>query len=281
MKKVLITGGEGVLAGYLKKALGRNYKVYAPSKTVLDITKRKNLENFFNKNKPQVIIHLAAKTNVDECEKNPKETFLVNAEGTKYLAELCLREKVKMVYISTAAIFNGQKEKFYEDDSPDPVNIYGESKLLGEEYVKNSLNDFLIIRSGWLIGGGVKQRKFVSIIIEKAKTQDEIAIANDKFGTLTSAKELADFIKVSLKLDRKGVYHFGSKGVCSRYDIAKKILTFLKSEVRLVAVPSRYFAKVYPAPRPNREVLGSRKVKFPFTWQKSLKDYFYKEIISK
>lgn len=268
------------MAGYAKKTLKKNYLVMAPDRNKLDITKKRKLADFFKKHKPEIVIHLAAKTNVDECEKNPKEAFLVNSEGTKNLAELCLKHDAKMVYLSTAAIFDGGKERFYEDDTPNPVNVYGKSKLLGEEHIKNTLKDFLIIRSGWLIGGGVKQRKFVSIIVEKAKTQKEIAIANDKFGTLTGAEELAKFIDSCLRSGRTGTFHFGSRGVCSRYDIAKKILKFLKSDAKLIPVPSEFFSQTYPAPRPNKEVLGSRKIKFPFNWQTSLKKYFFKEIFN-
>lgn len=133
-KKILITGGKGVLAGYVRKSLNGE-SVFAPNHQALDVTDKKAVESFFKKIKPDIVIHLAAKTNVDECEKKPKEAFLVNSEGTKNIAVACRKYKAFLVYVSTAAVFDGRKNCFYEGNRKNPVNIYGKSKLLGEEYI--------------------------------------------------------------------------------------------------------------------------------------------------
>lgn len=279
MKKILITGGNGVLAQYVKK-LFKNYTIFSPGRRELDVTDKKSVQDFFKKNMPRIVIHLAAKTNVDECEKNPKEAFLVNSDGTENVAKACKVNNSFLVYVSTAAVFNGKKDIFYEDDQKDPVNVYGKSKLLGEEYIEQILNNFIIIRAAWLIGGGKREKKFISYIIDQINRGTKgIKVVNDKFGTLTYANELANFIKESLLEERKGIYHFGSKGVCSRYDIAERILLVMNSKINLIPVSSDYFSNVFYAPRPQREVIGSKKIEFPKTWEKSLEDYLKSEII--
>jgi len=195
MKKVLITGGNGVLAQYVKKSF-TDYQVLAPGHKELDITNDRLINSFFEKNSPEIVLHLAAKTNVDECEKSPEEAFLVNGDGTKNIAEVCKKTGSLLVYISTAAVFDGNKEVFYEEDEPDPVNTYGKSKLQGEKYIQEVLESFLIVRAAWLIGGGKKEKKFVSYVVDQLdKGAKEIKAVSDKYGTITYAKELADLIK--------------------------------------------------------------------------------------
>lgn len=278
-KSVLITGGDGVLAQYVKKSL-KDYIIYSPDHKDLDITNKKTIHNFFKSNKPDIVLHLAAKTNVDECEKNPEDAFLVNSEGTKNIAELSREHNSFLVYISTAAVFDGKKDIFYENDSKNPVNVYGKSKLLGENYIETTLKNFLIIRAAWLIGGGKKEKKFISYLIDQInKGEKKLKVVNDKFGTITYAKELADLIGHFLLEQENGIYHFGSRGVCSRFDIARKIVSLMSSDVALEPVSSDYFSPTFSAPRPVREVIGSRKIKFPKTWEESLEDYLKNEII--
>lgn len=277
-KKILITGGKGVLAGYVKKVF-KDDIVFAPGHKGLDVTDKKAIGRFFKKHKPDIVIHLVAKTNVDECEKNPKEAFLVNSEGTKNMVEACKKGKAFLVYVSTAAVFNGRKDCFCEDDKKNPVNIYGQSKLRGEEYIQKILKDFLILRAGWLIGGGKKEKKFISYIVKQLRKKKKLEVVNDKFGTITHAKELADFIKEALEDKKSGVYHFGSRGSPSRFDIAKEIVSLLGQKVTILPVSSEKFKDVFFAPRPTHEVIRSKKIAFKRTWQESLKDYIRNELL--
>lgn len=278
-RKVLITGGEGVLAGYVRRLLQKKFQVFSPSHKELDITDKRRLTSFFKNKKPDFVIHLAAYTNVDEGEKNARVAFGVNSEATRNIAKLCQRFDSFLVYTSTAAVFNGKKKIFYEDDKKGPVNVYGKSKLKGEEYIQEILDKFAIVRLGWLIGGGKKEKKFVSYIVEKAKSSNEIPVVTDKVGTISYAKEVAEFIGKLLNDKRTGVYHFGSRGEASRFDIAKAVVKLLGSKTKLVPVASAYFATAFSAPRPDREVLGSKKIKFPSDWEESLELYFYNEIL--
>jgi dTDP-4-dehydrorhamnose reductase len=279
MKKILITGGSGVLAQYVKKSL-KNFILLLPTHQELDITNQKVVEDFFKKNNPDTVIHLAAKTNVDECEENPDETLLVNSQGTKNIAETCKKNDSLLVYVSSAAVFDGKRNIFYEDDEKNPINVYGKSKLLGENYIQEILNKFIIIRAAWLIGGGRREKKFVSYVLDQLRKEaSEIKIVNDKFGTLTYAKELADIINKFLVEEKTGVYHFGSNGACSRFDIASKVVSYVGKEVKLIPVPSSYFSNTFSAPRPDNEVVGSKKIKFPNSWEESLEEYLRGEIL--
>ena len=279
MKKVLITGGDGVLAEYIKNAF-KNFVLFSPNHQELDITNKKAVQNFFKKNNPNTVIHLAAKTNVDECEKNPNDAFLINSQGTKNIAEACKRNNAFLVYISTAAVFNGKKDIYYEEDEKDPLNVYGKSKLLGENHIQEILNKFLIIRAAWLIGGGKKEKKFISYILDQLfKGAREIKAVNDKLGTLTYAKELAGVIKKFIAEGKTGVYHFGSIGVCSRFDMASKVISSVGKEVKLIPVSSSYFSNTFSAPRPDREAIGSKKIEFLNSWEKSLEEYLHSEIL--
>ena len=277
MRKIFITGGSGVLGGYVLKTFSSD-KLYSPSHSEVDILDTEQLNKTFEIFKPEIVIHLAAKTNVDECEKNPKEAMLINSEGAKNLAVLCKKFKSFLVYISTAAVFDGEKEFFSEDDLPNPVNVYGKSKLSGEKYVEKNLRDYLIIRAGWLIGGGKNEKKFVSYIINQAKENNVIKAVNDKVGTITYAKELSLLIKDLLSEKQEGLFHFGSRGVCSRFEIARKILEIIGKDIKVIPVPSSYFEKSFSAPRPKREVIISRRIKFPSTWEESLTNYLTEEV---
>lgn len=280
--KVLLTGSEGTLGQYLQylKDLDK-YDVFYGTKKTLDITSKRNISRVFAKIKPKFVIHLAAKTNVDYCEEHVDEAYRVNVAGTANIVDACKKHGSTLIFISTTAIFNGKKKGNYEDDIPDPINIYGKSKLDAEKKIQKHLHDYYIIRCGWLIGGGKREKKFISYILRQSETEKEIKVVSDKFGTITYAKELSDFIEqnlLSLKLPF-GIYHFGSKGFCSRYDIARSVFRLLKQNVSLLPVLSITFNDRFFAPRPNYEVMKSNKIKFSKTWRQSLRDYISHEII--
>lgn len=276
--KILITGGYGVLGRYVSKSF-IDASIFTPSHRELDLTNRKLLCKFFSQHKPRTVIHLAAYTDVDGCEKYPELAMEVNALATKNISELCASHNCLLVYMSTAAVFPGTKKKHYEDDAPNPVNVYGKSKLLGENYVRDIVKDHLIIRIAWLIGGGKMEKKFVSFIVNKSATEKEIRVVSDNQGTLAYAKEVAEFIKQLVESDRRGTFHYGSMGNCTRVDIAKRIIKLLNRNVKIVPVTSNYFKNSFFAKRPSIEALGSRKTKFPYTWQESLETYIRNEIL--
>src|SRR5688572_4636838 len=135
--KVFVTGAGGVVGFYVEGILNTSeYKLYLANKKTLDITKKRNVYNLIHSFKPDIVIHLAAKTNVDQCQKNPKETLLINTEGTRNLVLACTNLNTTFIFISTAAVFDGRKKGFYENDNPNPLNIYGRSKFEAEGIIK-------------------------------------------------------------------------------------------------------------------------------------------------
>lgn len=279
--KVLVTGGKGSLASYFPRVFSKDkFKLLMTGKDALNVTNKKKVFKKIGDFRPDVVIHLAAMTNVDECEKNPKKCFLVNTEGTRNVAEACKKFGSLLVYMSTSAVFEGRKKGYFENDKPNPVNIYAKAKLKGEEFIKKNLKRFYIVRAGWIIGGGKREKKFISIIIKLSKKNKEIKVAEDKFGTIVYARDLSEFFKrLSLEKLPYGVYHFGTHGICSRLDIAKEVFATIKKTVKIIPATSNEFLGKYPAPRPDYEVLKSRKIKFSKDWRKSLREYLLSEII--
>lgn len=277
-KKVLVTGADGVFAKYVIDHFKKNnYNVIPTNKSLVDVSKKEDVLKIVNSENPDIIIHLAALTNVDECEKNPTKARRVNALGTRNITAVCGPMRT-LIYISTSAVFDGNKKGYSELDQPAPLNIYGKTKLEGEEFVKSTLKEYYIVRAGWLIGGGEKEKKFISYIIDDIKKGKRISVVNDKFGTITYARELAVFLEELIHHKQPfGVYHYGSKGVCSRHDIAKQIAKILKKDILINAISSDKFKKVFFAPRPKYEVLKSIMIKFPNTWRRSLTDYIHHE----
>jgi len=280
MKRVLVTGANGTLGLYIGKLFKNEYRYTGLGKKELDVTDIKQVGKLIRLYKPDIIIHLAAITNVDKCEKFPKKTYLVNTQGTKNIVDICRKENIILVFLSSSAIFPGQKKGYTETDIPNPINVYGKSKLEAENYIKENLKKFFIVRTGWIIGGGKKEKKFVSFIINDILSGRKIKVVNDKFGTLAYAKNLAEFLKIILENNLSfGTYHFGSKGVCSRLDIATQIAKIFKKETVIQPVSSNNFKESFFAPRPKFEVLKSTKIPFRSTWKNTLKQYLQDEFI--
>ncbi|MGA2911344.1 MAG: SDR family oxidoreductase [Candidatus Levyibacteriota bacterium] len=279
-RKILVTGSLGTVGSYIPSVF-KNDDLILTTKLDLDITDKKNVLAKISKERPDVVIHLAAKTNVDECEKNQREAHRVNTIGTKNIALACQKNNTTLVYISTGAVFGGKKPFFTENDKPNPINVYGKTKLLGEHAIKSAGCKYIILRAGWIIGGGKKEKKFISYILKQIKDgQKEIKVINDKFGTITGAKELVKLIKKLLDQKQSGTFHFASLGTCSRFEIAKYVVKLLKKKVTVIPVSSSVFQKNFFAQRPKYEVIQSAKLpKNNFrSWQKSLKDYILNEL---
>jgi len=283
--KAMVTGANGMLGDSLCPILEDKgcYVIATDIITNAKILKLdiKNLDKAMDvvkREKPEIIFHLAAETDVDKCEINEKHAYETNAKGTENIALCCKELDIPMVYVSTGAVFDGEKEDGYiEEDVTDPVNIYGKSKLEGEKIVKSLLSKYYIVRAGWMIGGYNKDKKFVWKIVELLKTRKEISAVTDKFGTPTFTKDLAMGIYNIIARGEYGLYHSVNNGICTRFDIAEKIIEYLdKKDVILKPVDSKAFPM--PAPRPKSEALINHKLSSMGmnnmrTWQEALKEY--------
>jgi len=235
--------------------------------------------------KPDVVLHLAAATDVDRCEQEPDWAYHTNAIGTQNVVLACQAFDVIMVYISTAGVFWGDKpEPYIEFDVPKPANVYGRSKLAGEHIVSSLLRRYYIVRAGWMIGGGGKDKKFVGKITRLiVEGKNPLRIVSDKLGTPTYGKDLLKGIRKLLETDYYGLYHMVNKGTCSRYEVALEIRKILEREdVEMIPVSSAYFP--LPAPRAHSEAMRNLKLELlgldgMRPWQEALREYLTQELL--
>jgi dTDP-4-dehydrorhamnose reductase len=250
---LLITGSNGMLGKALVERLSKKYSIKAITREDADITDLDEIAKVIKKTKPDIVIHAAAYTKVDDCESNSIHANKINAIGTRNVAVACQKIDASMVYISTDYVFDGAKESPYtEFDITNPISVYGKSKLAGEKFVRQMLNRFYIVRTSWLYGeGGVN---FIDTIINKAKTEKVLKVVDDQFGSPTYTKDLADKIGEIISRERYGIYHVTNSGSCSWFEFAKKIVEY--SNIKGIdVIPIKSNALNRPAKRPANSVL--------------------------
>jgi dTDP-4-dehydrorhamnose reductase len=275
MEIVLITGATGQLGSVLVASLSKNYQVIPTSSVDFNIADFNETKEYILKKRPDVIIHSAAYTDVDGCETNHDKAFRVNGLGTRNVAVATRQVKAKLFYISTDYVFDGSKiEPYYEYDQPNPLNIYGKSKLFGEESVKEQLNQFFIIRAAWLYGK--KRKNFVKTMLELATKNEKLKVVNDQRGTPTYTADLSNQIKELIHTDLYGTYHCTSQGSCTWYEFALEIFRLNGLDVKIEPVTSEEFSRA--AKRPKNSVLENYMLKLQGIdlmphWKESLKRF--------
>ncbi|MEP2279116.1 dTDP-4-dehydrorhamnose reductase [Maribacter sp.] len=227
MKKVLVTGANGQLGQCLQKiaAQFKNLEFTFKNSKDLDITDVLSIKKSFDLVDFDYCINCAAYTDVEQAEKTPDIAFRVNAEGVKNLAFACKKHEVGLIHISTDYVFDGEKkEPYFIEDIPNPINEYGKSKLLGEKYIQEIMDDYCIIRTSWLYSGFGKN--FYTTILNIAKVNHTLKISNTQVGYPTNALNLAKFINqlVILANFDSNLYHFTDKVEMTWFEFAKKIL---------------------------------------------------------
>lgn len=221
--RIAITGAKGQLGTSLEKAL-TGEEVLLMDLPDHDIT-RVDVIPLIAKFAPHIVIHAAAMTDVDGCELDPDAAFRVNALGTQNVALACQRCGAAMVYISTDYVFDGAKgEVYWEFDEPNPISVYGQSKLAGERTVQALMQRFYIVRTAWLYARG--GNNFVTKILHLAQERDELAVVTAEVGSPTYAPDLAAAIVQLIEHPLYGVYHLANEGSCSRYEFARKVLDY-------------------------------------------------------
>lgn len=267
--KVVIFGANGMLGTDLVKTF-KYHDVYAFSKVQADITNEKAVFDEINKINPSIVINSAAYTDVDGCEKSKRHAFNVNGKGVKIIAEVCKRSNTPLLHISTDYVFDGKKKSYKENDKANPINIYGKSKALGEEYLTETLERYYLIRTSWLFGRHGKN--FVDTILRIANEKKELEVVNDQFGRPTYTKDLAKKIKEIVEAKKPfGIYHITNSGTCTWFQFAKKIIKFAKLDNKVKPITSKDLQK--PAKRPKYSVLLNTKLPPLRHWHSALKDY--------
>jgi len=270
LDQTLITGADGMIGSYIDFGIRTNHRS-------LDVTNLAEVMKVCNEHTPKLIIHLAAETDVDLCERDATHAYQVNAVGTYHMATAARTVGAKLVYISTSDVFDGTKtEPYTEGDIPAPQSIYGHSKYLGELAVKAMLEDYLILRVCWVFGGGrAKDQKFIAKILMQLD-QPVINVIKDKRGSPTYGKDLVAGIRRLVEEGKSGLYHMGNAGSPTRADIVRDIVRVTGSKAEVREVDPGFFGATYTAHRGDNESMVS-KVPYMRSWQEALEEYIHQE----
>lgn len=274
--KTLILGASGQLGQCLKKVAGQKNinGLSFPDESKANILDKELLKTLFEDEKPEFVINCAAYTAVDKAEDDVDLCRKVNKDGALNIAELCKAYNVTLVHVSTDFVFEGDgHDLLKEDDEAKPVNIYGVTKLEGEQDVINTLSKYFILRTSWLYSE--YGNNFVKAMLKFGAERDELNIIADQIGTPTYAIDLAETILHIIESGQTdyGVYHYSNEGVTSWYDFAMGIFDISKTQVKVNPIPTSQ----YPtrAVRPKFSVMDKTKIKSVFAveipyWRNSL-----------
>lgn len=252
-----------MLGSDCKIVLSQDHQVIAPDKKELDIRSWDGVIESLQKSHPGVILNCVAYTDVDAAENNESLVRKINVEGPRNLAQSGARYQAKLVHISSDYIFDGQKtipQPYFEDDTPNPLSVYGKSKMEGEVAVRNNSPNYIIVRTGWLYG--LSGRNFVKSILERAVRgkKEVLRVVEDQFGSPTWTERLAFQIKTLIEKEGRGTYHATAEGYGSRLDYAKRILDKLGFKNRIEACKLADFENI-GARRPSNCLLENRRLK--------------------
>lgn len=280
-KKVLVTGARGQLGKKIIDLMSDNFELILTDYDDMDITNMDQVTSRFAKELPDFVIHAAAYTQVDKAEDNQEICHKVNVMGTKNIAFACQEIGSTLIYISTDYVFDGKKKTPYlENDSPNPMSVYGETKYLGEKEIEKICTNYYILRSSWIFGElpkGHPGTNFVETMIRLSKENNELSIINDQIGSPTYTKDLVQTIESLIqKAPVFGIYHFSGDGSCSWYDFAVEVLKQSNINIRIRPILSDEYPQ--KAKRPSYSYLNKSKIESALhvsirPWQEMLKEY--------
>ncbi len=283
---ILITGATGQVGNefrFLSFTFREAAFIFA-SREGLDITKRKKVFEFFEKNNVQYVVNCAAYTAVDKAETEVKKARAINARGAKNIAEACQKHGAFLIHISTDYVYHSTKNlPFVETDRESPQGVYAKTKLQGDKAVLKFCSTAMVLRTSWVYGSF--GHNFVKTMLRLGVERPEIGVVFDQIGTPTYARDIARTILQIIrkiessdvsKQDAKGIFHFSNEGVISWFDFAQAI--FRLKDLQCAIHPIRSSAFPTPAKRPPFSVLDKSKIKSVFGikipyWETSLKEY--------
>lgn len=256
--KVLVTGVKGQLGHDVVRELEkRGMEAVGVDIEEMDITDAASVDEVIRAAAPDAVIHCAAYTAVDAAEENEAACRKVNADGPRNIAQVCRKLDIRMLYISTDYVFDGQGEHIWEpEDACAPKSVYGQTKYEGELAVQELLEKYFIVRIAWAFGKN--GNNFVKTMLRLAETHDTITVVNDQFGSPTYTYDLARLLVDMIQTEKYGVYHATNEGFCSWYDFACAIFREAGVNVKVVPVTSaEYGAK---ANRPMNSRMSKDKL---------------------
>lgn len=277
--KVLITGSQGCLGTAMQNILRvQNVQCLGIDIQQVDISDFKKINELVMNYKPDVILHFAAISDVDLCEKEPELAFRINTLSTLGIAIIARKVNAKLLYTSTNFIFDGKAEKpYFEYDPPNPISEYGKTKYLGEKYIMEIHNRYYIVRTSWLFGRNSKT--FASKFLLEKEKPHSVNVICDQIGSFTYVQDLAEAIFNIIKSENYGTYHI----VNSNYGTWLNFLSKAKEIMRFntLLIPIKTEELNLPAPRPKFAPLGSKNYEFLFDkkmrpWEDALEDFIRK-----
>jgi dTDP-4-dehydrorhamnose reductase len=282
MNRIAVLGSTGQLGTDLVEALqtSKLFEVLPLDHAAVECTDLDSVRTIFNKLRPQVVVNCAAFVRVDECEDRPQKAFEVNALGGFHVARSCAEIDALCVYISTDYVFDGSKSSAYtESDTPSPINVYGVSKLAGEQLVRQAARRWLIVRMASLFGKAGARGKggnFVETIIEKAKAGESLRVINDAWMSPTYSYDAAQALVRILQSNVTGLLHLTNQGSCTWYEFSGAILDFVGLAAKIEPVTAAHFST--RARRPRDSSLESERLDALLghrtrSWQEALKAY--------
>lgn len=291
--KILIAGGNSQLAKEIMYVLDKGKcslgdidsrilkgEVISLSREELDITNLSQVKDVISNIKPDIIINCAAYTNVDDCEKNFNGAFKVNALGTRNLAIVAEAIGSKLIHISTDYVFDGEGTSPYKEyDRVNPKSVYGKTKALGEDYVREFCSRYFIMRTSWLYGKFGKN--FVYTIGNLGEKNNSIKVVDDQVGNPTNCEDLAYHILKLILTEEYGIYHCTGKGICSWYDFAVEIIKLKGCDCKVNPCTTEEFPRV--AKRPSYSALSNLMLECTIgdtmrDWKEALKSFFESQI---
>ena len=274
--KVLVTGVNGQL-GYdvVKELEKRRHEAIGVDREEMDLTSTEQIKECIENINPEAIIHCAAYTAVDKAEDEEDLCRRVNATATKDIAECAKELDIPMIYISTDYVFDGTKEGEYtEEDTPNPINVYGKTKYEGELYVQKLLDKYYIVRISWVFGEN--GNNFIDTMLRLSKERDSLNVINDQVGSPTYTKDVSRLLVDMIETDKYGIYHATNGGYCTWYEFAKEIFRIANIDIEVNPInTSEYPTK---AARPLNSKVSKDKLKTNRfmslrSWKDSLNDY--------
>ena len=273
---VLVTGVNGQL-GYdvVKELEKRGHQPIGVDREEMDLTYTEQIKECIENVNPEAIIHCAAYTAVDNAEDEEELCTRINAIATKDIAECAKLLDIPMIYISTDYVFDGTKDDEYtEEDTPNPINVYGKTKYEGEVYVQDILEKYYIVRISWVFGEN--GNNFINTMLRLAKERDSLNVINDQVGSPTYTKDLARLLVDMIETDKYGIYHATNEGYCTWYEFAKEI--FHVSDTNVEVNPILTLDYPTKAKRPMNSKMNKDKLNINAfiklrAWKDALRDY--------
>ncbi len=273
--RIAVTGHKGQLGTALRNALA-GAELLGLDLPEHDITNASSISQAIVEFRPDVVIHGAAMTNVDGCEREPELAYRINTLGSQNIALACGRCGAAMVHVSTNDVFDGRLGRpYYEWDTPTPQSVYARSKAAAEFHVRTLLNRFYIVRTSWLYARGGEN--FITKIVRAADAHGQLRVVTDEVATPTYAPDLAKAISRLVRTEHFGIFHFSNSGFCSRYDWAVKLLALSgRGHIPVEPITADQWQRAAPPPlyAPIPNFVGASLGITLRPWEDALRDYF-------